>query len=137
VAWPYDGQRQVPTSWVNNEQPDPMGADTRYRGQVLGFPITLSGGPNAHIDLRSVELRDQRGKKIACRIAPLTATDAARNTAICTPYEPLHTGTRYTVHALGRVTQLGKVAPFDLAWAFTTREDARLAPSVVAQSRSQ
>jgi hypothetical protein len=137
VAWPYDGQRHVPTAWVNNEQPDPMGADARYRGQVLGFPITLSGGPNAHIELRSFELRDQRGKKIACRIAPLTATDAARNTAICTPYEPLHTGTRYTVRALGRVTQLGKIAPFDLAWAFTTREDAKFAPSVVAQSRSQ
>ena len=136
VAWPYDGQRQVSTAWMNNEQPDPMGTDARYRGQVLGFPITLSGGPNAHIELRSVDLRDQRGKKVACRIAPLTAADAARNTAVCTPYEPLHTATRYTVHALGHITQLGKVAPFDLAWAFTTREDVRLAPSVVAQTRN-
>ncbi|BCZ83103.1 hypothetical protein PTKU64_67780 [Paraburkholderia terrae] len=137
VAWPYDGQRGVPTAWVNNEQPDPMGADARYRGQVLGFPITLSGGPNAHIELRSVELRDQRGKKVACKIAPLTAADAARNTAICTPYEPLRTGTHYTVHALGRVTQLGKVAPFDLAWAFTTLDENRKARSLVAQSDSR
>ncbi len=136
VAWPYDGQRQVPTAWVNNEQPDPMGADARYRGQVLGLPITLSGGPNAHIELRNVDVRDHRGKKIACRIAPLTAADAARNTAICTPYEPLRTGTRYTVHALGHVTQLGKVAPFDLTWAFTTRDNAMLAPSVLVQSRN-
>lgn len=137
VAWPYDGQRQVPTAWVNNEQPDPMGADARYRGQGLGFPITLSGGPNAHIELRNVDLRDQRGKKVACRIAPLTVADAMRNTAICTPYEPLRTGTRYSVRALGHITQLGKVAPFDLAWSFTTRENVRLAPSIVAQSKGQ
>ncbi|ACC75394.1 CAP domain-containing protein [Paraburkholderia phymatum] len=137
VAWPYDGQREVPTAWVNNEQPDPMGTDARYRGQVLGFPITLSGGPNAHIDLRSVDLRDQRGRKVACKIAPLTAADAARNTAICTPYEPLRTATRYTVRVIGEVAQPGKVRPFDLAWAFTTREDERPAPPVVAQSGNQ
>ncbi|HWT38014.1 MAG TPA: CAP domain-containing protein [Paraburkholderia sp.] len=136
VAWPYDGQRQVPTAWVNNEQSDPMGADSRYRGQALGFPITLSGGPNAHIELRSVDLRDQQGKKIACRIAPLTLADAARNTAICTPYEPLQTATRYTVHALGTLSQLGRVMPFDLAWAFTTRDGEGQAPPVVAQSGS-
>ncbi|MEI5999964.1 CAP domain-containing protein [Paraburkholderia bengalensis] len=134
VAWPYDGQREVPTAWVNNEQPDPMGADARYRGQVLGFPITLSGGPNAHIELRSFELRDQRGKLVACKIAPLTAADAARNTAVCTPYEPLHMGARYAVRAVGRVTQLGKVAPFELTWAFTTLDDNRKARSLVAQS---
>ncbi|MBN3751491.1 CAP domain-containing protein [Paraburkholderia sp. Tr-20389] len=137
VAWPYDGQRQVPTSWVNNEQPDPMGADAGYRGQVLGFPITLSGGPNAHIELRSVDLRDQRGKKVACKIAPLTAADAARNTAVCTPYEPLHTATRYNVHVVGEVVQLGKVRPVDLVWSFTTRADERPAPPVVAQSGNQ
>jgi hypothetical protein len=136
VAWPYDGQRQVPTSWMNNEQPDPMGADARYRGQVLGYPITLSGGPNAHIELRSVDLRDQRGKKVACRIASLTAADAARNTAICTPYEPLRVGTRYAVRALGHIAQLGKLAPFNLSWTFTTREDVRLARSEVAQFRN-
>ncbi|MGF6774097.1 hypothetical protein P3T18_006611 [Paraburkholderia sp. GAS199] len=137
VAWPYDGQRHVPTMWIDNEQPDPMGADGRYRGQVLGFPITLSGGPNAHIELLGVDLRDQRGKKVPCKIAPLTVADAARNTAVCTPYEPLRTGTHYTIHALGRVTQLGKIAPFDLVWGFSTREEPGRAASVVAQSRSR
>lgn len=137
VAWPYDGQHQVPTAWVNNEQPDPMGAGSRYHGQVLGFPLTLSGGPNAHIELQSVDLRDQRGKKVACRIAPLTPADAARNTAVCTPYEPLRTATRYTVHALGTLSQLGKVMPVDLAWSFTTRDDERIAPPVVAKSEGE
>ncbi|MEM5342867.1 Ig-like domain-containing protein [Paraburkholderia azotifigens] len=114
-----------------------MGTRSRYRGQVLGFPITLSGGPNAHIELNRVDLLDQRGKKVACRIAPLTLADAARNTAICTPYEPLRAATRYSVHVLGEVSQLGKVMPFDLAWAFTTRDDERPSPPVVAQSASE
>ncbi|KND59681.1 hypothetical protein BVER_00479c [Candidatus Burkholderia verschuerenii] len=94
IAWPYGTQTRVPTAWMNNEQPDPMGPDSGYRGQVLGYPITLSGGPNAHIELQNVELRDARGAKVACRIAPLTAADAARNTAVCTPYEPLKFNTR-------------------------------------------
>ena len=120
---------------MNNEQPYPMGADGRYRGQVLGFPIALSGGPNAHIELRNVDLRDQRGKKVPCKIAPLTATAAARNTAVCTPYEPLRTGMLY-VHANGRIGQLGRNAPFDLAWTFTTRDETRQVPPVVVQSSS-
>jgi uncharacterized protein YkwD len=132
VAWPYDGQRDAPTSWVDNEQPDPMGADGRYRGQTLGYPLTLSGGPNAHIVLQSFELRDQHGRKVPCVIAPLTAADSARNTAICTPYEPLAAGVRYTVHARGKLTQYSGTAPFDLVWGFATAGPLKRPASVVA-----
>ncbi|SAK46384.1 Allergen V5/Tpx-1 family protein [Caballeronia hypogeia] len=130
IAWPYDGQTQVPAAWIDNEQPDPMGPESRYRGQVLGYPITLSGGPNAHIELKSFELRDARGSTIPCRIAPLALADAARNTAICTPYEPLRHATRYTVRAQGTLRQLSKRARFDLSWAFTTTSDAARPESV-------
>lgn len=122
VAWPYDRQRDVPLSWTDIEQPDPMGPGSGYFGQDVGFPITLSGGPNAHIVLRSVDLRDARGHRVACHIAPLTAADTARNTAICTPYRPLAAGTRYTVHAQGALTQATFAdAPFDLQWSFETQ----------------
>ncbi len=128
VAYPYDGQRDAPVAWINAEQPDPMGPDSRYRGQTLGYPITLSGGPGAHIELSAVELRDRRDRKVACRIAPLTPADQARNTGICTPLEPLHPDEAYTVHATGRLTQRTGTAPFDLRWAFRTRPklDGRL-----------
>jgi uncharacterized protein YkwD len=124
VAWPYDGQRDVPTSWTNNEQPDPMGADSRYHGQTVGYPVTLSGGPNAHIEVRTFDLRDARGTRIPCKIAPLTAADTGRSTGICTPYEPLEPATRYTVHVQGSLRQLHVLAPFDLSWSFTTSRNA-------------
>jgi uncharacterized protein YkwD len=120
VAWPYDGQRDVAASWIDNEQPDPMAPETRYHGQTVGYPVTLSGGPNAHVELRSVELRDARGKTAPCRIAALTSADTARSTGICTPYEPLQPATLYTVRARGLLTQVRTVAPFDLSWSFTT-----------------
>jgi hypothetical protein len=129
IAWPYDGQTQVPVAWINNEQPDPMGNDSAYRGQPLGYPITLSGGPNAHIELQSFDLRDAQGKRVPCRIAPLTAADVRRNTAICTPYEALRSGVRYSVHAQGILTQLTVKARFDLEWAFTTASGVMRATS--------
>jgi uncharacterized protein YkwD len=126
IAYPHDGQRDVPLSWTDVEQPDPMGPGSGYFGQEIGFPITLSGGPSAHIVLRSLELRDARGRRIACKIAALTPADAGRNTAICTPYRPLEAGVRYTAHARGELTQTTFAnEPFDLQWSFTTLDAAR------------
>jgi uncharacterized protein YkwD len=128
VAWPYDKQRDVPTSWIDHEQPDPMGPDSRYHGQKVGYPITLSGGPNAHIELQSLDLRDAHGTKVPCGIAPLSPAESAhgkRTTGICTPYEPLQSGTRYTVHARGSLRQLRMSTTFDLSWSFTTADDQR------------
>jgi uncharacterized protein YkwD len=123
IAWPRDGQTDVPASWTDNEVPDPLGPGSAYRGQDVGYPITLSGGASAHIDLRTLELRDDKGHLVPCHIAPLTAADSGRNTAVCTPYKPLASGTVYTVHATGRLSQISRFsnAPFALDWHFTTR----------------
>lgn len=122
VAYPYDGQTDAPLSWTDIEQPDPLGANSGYFGAVVGYPITVSGAPDVHIDLKALELTDARGKRVACRIAPLSVADAGRNTAVCTPLVPLKAGTRYVVHATGFVTQsaLAAKAPFDLRWRFAT-----------------
>jgi uncharacterized protein YkwD len=122
VAYPYDGQTDAPLSWTDIEQPDPMGANSGYFGAVVGYPITLSGSANAHIELTALELTDTRGKRVTCRIAPLSAADAGRNTAVCTPRVPLAAATRYAVHATGFVTQSASAAkaPFDLRWRFAT-----------------
>ena len=122
VAYPYPGQTDAPLSWTNDEIPDPMGPDSRYRGAVLGLPLTLSGGTNAHVDLLQFELLDVRGKKVRCHIAPLTPVESGRNTAVCTPYEPLKPGMRYTAHAKGRLSQVygASDVPFDLTWSFST-----------------
>jgi len=123
VAYPYDGQRGVPNAWTDNEVPDPLGDNSRYRGQRVGFPITLSGGPNAHIAWRRATLTDASGRVVTCQIAPLRPADNARNTAICTPMEPLQAHTLYRVNAVGVLTQLSRfttIAPFSLQWTFTT-----------------
>lgn len=135
VAYPFDGDATSPTSWVNTEVPDPMGGQSQYRGQTLGYPITLSGGPNAHIELEEFDLRDARGKKVACHIAALTPADAARSTGICTPFEPLHSGMRYSVHATGHLTQTYGIshAPFDVTWSFTTAAKSHRSGALLAQ----
>ena len=122
VAYPYAGQSDVPVSWTDNEVPDPLGPGSAYHGLDVGFPITLSGGASAHIELQSLELRDAKGHKIGCHIAPLTSADRGRNTAVCTPYQPLVAGTQYTVHATGTLSQIARFsnAPFVLDWRFTT-----------------
>ncbi|CAM2152983.1 CAP domain-containing protein [Pararobbsia alpina] len=123
VAYPYDGQRDVPAAWTDNEVPDPLGPGSAYRGQDVGYPITLSGGASAHIELRTLELRDANGHKVPCHIAALTEADRGRNTAVCTPYQPLAAGTRYSVHATGTLSQISKFsnASFVFDWQFATR----------------
>jgi uncharacterized protein YkwD len=123
VAYPYDRQADAPVVWTDNEVPDPMGAGSAYRGRDVGYPITLSGGPTAHIELDTFELRNAKGRVFPCHIAALTSADTGRNTAVCTPMEPLQPGTRYLVHAVGRLTQATRFAnaPFALDWSFTTR----------------
>ena len=126
IAYPYDGQTDVATTWTDNEVPDPLGDDSRFNGQRVGFPITLSGGPNAHIEWRRALLSDAEGIAVPCHIAPLRAADSARNTAICTPLKPLRSATRYRVEAVGLLTQLSRfttVAPFSLQFTFTTATD--------------
>ncbi|WP_234775562.1 CAP domain-containing protein [Paraburkholderia tropica] len=139
VVYSYDGQKDAPLSWQNIEQPDPMGPNSRYRGALLGYPLTVSGGTNAHILLEKFELRDGRGKPVSCQIAPLTSADTGRNTAVCTPFTPLRPGTTYTAHATGRLTQQFGVAnaPFDVRWSFATIAVPVQMNDVVTQAATQ
>ncbi|MFP3637638.1 CAP domain-containing protein [Paraburkholderia sp. SIMBA_054] len=134
IAYPYDGQDDAPTLWVDLERPDPLGPG--YAGQTVGFPLTLSGGANAHIELSAFDLRDKHGKKVKCHIAALTPADAARNTAVCTPLEPLRAGMRYTAHATGHLTQtyVFDRAPFDLTWSFQTASGTSHPARLIAQN---
>lgn len=122
VAYPYPNQPDAPVSWTDNEIPDPFGVDSGYRGALVGFPITLSGGTNGHIDVLGFDLLDSRGKKVRCKVGPQTPASSGRNTAVCTPFQPLTPGAHYTAHVRGRLTQqYGAVdVPFDLTWTFST-----------------
>lgn len=122
IAYPFDGQTDAPVAWTDDELPDPMGDDMGYRGRRIGYPITLSGGPNAHIALQRVDLLDQAGHTVRCHIAALTPADRLRNTAVCTPLDPLRAQTAYTVRAVGLLKEGRYIVdvPFDLTWHFRT-----------------
>jgi uncharacterized protein YkwD len=133
VAYPYADQRNVPYAWVDNEVPDPMGSQSIYRGRQLGFPITLSGGVSAHVELSGMSVTDANGEPVKCLISTSDAADASskgHNTAVCTPLQPLRPEMRYTVHAQGHLLQLVAATdtPFALSWSFTTKRSRASAP---------
>jgi uncharacterized protein YkwD len=118
VAYPYAGQTDAPSSWVNTESPNPAPG---YTNRTLGYPVTLQAVDNSQVlNADSFVLTDAQGNNVNClkvdaRTANLAA-DAA-GIAICTPLAPLAASTRYNVTVSGSLG--GK--PLNVSWAFTTQ----------------
>lgn len=118
VAYPYNGQADVPASWVNNESPNPAPA---YAGQTMGYPVTVQAvNTNLAFNADTFTITDAAGNGVPCeKVDARTAgmSGAARGLAICTPRAPLAAGTRYNVTVSGTLNGQG----VNLNWAFTTR----------------
>ncbi|MCY1239594.1 allantoicase [compost metagenome] len=118
VAYPVNGQADVPASWVNSESPNPAPG---YEGKTVGYPVSLQAiNTSLQFDADNFAITDAQGASVNClkvdsRSSGLSS--AARGLAICTPVAPLASGQRYNVHVTGR---LGS-QPVDLSWSFTTR----------------
>ncbi|TDF66472.1 CAP domain-containing protein [Cupriavidus sp. L7L] len=118
VAYPFNGQADVPASWVNSESPNPAPG---YEGKTVGYPVSLQAiNTSLQFDADNFAITDAQGASVNClkvdsRSSGLSS--AARGLAICTPVAPLASGQRYNVRVTGR---LGS-QPVDLAWSFTTR----------------
>lgn len=118
VAYPFNGQADVPASWVNTESPNPAPG---YEGKTVGYPVSLQAINTAlQFDADNFSITDAQGNNVNCvkvdsRSSGLSS--AARGLAICTPVAPLASQQRYTVRVTGR---LGS-QPVDLSWSFTTR----------------
>lgn len=117
VAYPYDGQADVPASWVNHESPDPAPA---YAGRTVGYPVTLQAIDSAlAFNADTFTITDAQGRNVDCaKVDARTAgmASAARGLAICTPLAPLASGQRYHVTVTGTLGGQG----VNLSWAFTT-----------------
>ncbi|QET02272.1 CAP domain-containing protein [Cupriavidus pauculus] len=117
VAYPYDGQADVPASWVNNESPNPAPA---YAGQTIGYPVTLQAIDTAlAFNADTFTITDAQGRNVPCeKVDARTAgmSGAARGLAMCTPTAPLASGTRYSVTVTGTLGGQG----VNLNWSFTT-----------------
>ncbi|WP_455280274.1 CAP domain-containing protein [Cupriavidus necator] len=118
VAYPFNGQADVPANWVNSESPNPAPG---YEGKTMGYPVSLQAiNTSLQFDADNFAITDAQGNNVNCvkvdsRSSGLSS--AARGLAICTPVAPLASQQRYTVRVTGR---LGS-QPVDLSWSFTTR----------------
>lgn len=117
VAYPYAGQADVPTSWVNNESPNPAPS---YAGQTMGYPVTVQAvNTSLTFNADTFSITDASGNAIACeKVDARTSgmSSAARGLAICTPRTPLASKTRYNVTVSGTLNGQG----VNLNWSFTT-----------------
>lgn len=118
VAYPFDGQADVPGSWVNSESPNPAPG---YENKTMGYPVSLQAiNTSLQFNADSFTITDAQGRNVDClkvdsRSSGLSG--AARGLAICTPLASLASGQRYSVAVSGT---LGGQA-VNLNWSFTTR----------------
>ncbi|WP_137923054.1 CAP domain-containing protein [Cupriavidus sp. 2SB] len=117
VAYPWNGQADVPTSWVNNESPNPAPS---YAGQTMGYPVTVqSVNTSLTFNADTFSITDASGNNVPCeKVDARTSgmSSAARGLAICTPRTPLASKTRYNVTVGGTLNGQG----VNLNWSFTT-----------------
>ncbi|MEM5274062.1 CAP domain-containing protein [Cupriavidus taiwanensis] len=118
VAYPFDGQNDVPVNWVNTESPNPAPG---YENRTMGYPVSLQAiNTSLQFEADNFVITDAQGGNVDCikvdsRSSGLSS--AARGVAVCTPVAPLASQQRYSVRVSGR---LG-AQPMDLGWSFTTR----------------
>ncbi|RDK09517.1 CAP domain-containing protein [Cupriavidus lacunae] len=118
VAYPFNGQSDVPVNWVNTESPNPAPG---YQNSTMGYPVLLQAiNTSLQFDADNFVITDAQGNNVNCikvdsRSSGLSSD--ASGLAICTPVAPLVSQQRYSVRVTGR---LGS-QPVDLSWSFTTR----------------
>ncbi len=113
LAYPADGQTDVPTSWSGAEIPSPL--PDGVSGPV-GYPFTLQaiGGK---LTVTKAELHTTEGTLVATH--PNPADCAAGRCLALIAVAPLAPNTSYIVTATGDVSG----APFQREWRFTTGAD--------------
>ena len=118
VAYPFDGQADVPASWINSESPNPAPG---YDGKTMGYPVSLQAiNTSLQFDADTFTITDGQGRNVDCLKVDARSSGlsgAARGLAICTPLAPLASGQRYNVAVNGKLG--GQTV--NLGWSFTTR----------------
>lgn len=110
LAYPADGQTDVPTRWNGSEAPDPLPPGAK---RPVGYPFTLQGvGGKLQVD--SIQLRTDTGQVVPVHPNPTDCANGACYALIA--LDPLLPNSSYVVEAAGNV---GGVA-FHQQWHFTT-----------------
>lgn len=109
LAYPANGQIDVPISWDGGESPNPLPPGA---SRPVGYPFTLQG-VGGILQVTSIQLR--KGGQIVA-VHPNPSDCSVFNCYALIAVQPLQANTTYTVQAQGSV---GGIA-FDRTWTFTT-----------------
>lgn len=114
VGYPVNGQTNVPTSFLsNNETPDPV-PDLNE----VGYPISMHADITATMTVQSFTVRPHGGAPLATRLlSHATDTETPTSAAAIVPLAVLQSGTTYDVAFSGAVDGV----PLSRSWSFTTR----------------
>lgn len=118
LAYPRDGQTDVPVLWAVFERPSPA---PDLDGTRIGYPITLQAKYSSKLTVSSLILKSATGQTVIGRL--LTAVSGFPNAGLFLPLAPLESATRYSVQAVADLDGI----PVNLNWSFTTQTVAPLA----------
>jgi hypothetical protein len=111
IAYPADGQSDVPAAFVGAEVPDPL-----PQGSITpaGYPVTLVVGGAQQLAVTTGRLLGRDGKEVASyTLSPGNQIGASQWALV--PKRPLEPGTKYTVEVSGTVDGQS----FSRRWSFT------------------
>jgi len=111
VAYPADGQDEVPIDFVDNELPDPIPPG---EPKVSGYPVTLNFNIYALATVGTAEVRDAAGARVDSYFIPPSRGEL--NVVTLLPKAPLKRGATYKVHVTGAIDGVA----FTKDWSFTT-----------------
>jgi hypothetical protein len=112
VVYPAPDQTDIPTSFGDNEIPDPIPPGAP---RVSGYPITVTFADGAAVSTAVLTVSPPGGSPLDAYTLP-PGPDTENSSSLLTK-APLLAHTRYTAHITATVD--GK--PFDRTWSFTTK----------------
>jgi hypothetical protein len=110
VAYPADGQANVPATFVDNELPDPVPPGGP---RVTGYPVTVTFDRYSSVRVSSFTLSGPTGQ--VGLVFMLPPSEQTENSASLLPGAPLVAGARYTAHIVATVDG----AAYERTWSFT------------------
>jgi hypothetical protein len=119
VAWPYNGQTDVPTAWDGLESPDPFRLYPGTAGPV-GYTLTLTyPGKAGRLTMNSYSLTGPNGAVAVMPFDP-SLDEHLSDTVALIPNHPLEPAARYTVTMAGQIDYGQGMQPYSRTWSFTT-----------------
>ncbi|MFN2568380.1 MAG: CAP domain-containing protein [Candidatus Dormibacteria bacterium] len=112
VAFPADGQTDVPTTFPGNELPDPLPVGGP---RVSGYPVTVTFPQPAAVRLTAFTISGPGGDPLEAHVLP--PSPETENSAALLSREPLRRSARYTAHIRASVDG----TRYDRTWSFTTK----------------